>query len=261
MRVFWQKVLESALVKVICNAAEILVSLAAAVVLSVNISGLSLPLELAVACLTVVIIVCILKWHFSSRYPPFRWDVTHNLNRYVLTFKDRENLEYTRHLNAKSMREGIKVFADGEYIWTGSDSKAELIDSEDFSLELMEKEAPATPQRYVVHAKNTLQAHRNYSYGLKVMLKDDDHQMRTQNHIFIKRPTKRITLELHVPNTVRITNVSYRAWTRFGDQDPFVDKKAVSVTQGGHDIYHTSYFWTIRRPKLFCEYAISWEWG
>ena len=213
-----------------------------------------------IVCFAAIIALSIAPWLQRNRYPAFKWNFTHESNLYKMTFKNLENLEYNRYLNVKPLCADITEFNEGEYIWTGSGSQAELISSDDFSLLLCEKEQNSSTQKYIVKANNPLQKNHIYKYGLKIMLQDANHTMKCENSIFIKRPTKRIQLELHAPASVKIKNVSQKAWSVYGDQKPFEDKKITAVETGGEEYKNISFSYSVRRPKLFCIYAITWEW-
>jgi len=211
-------------------------------------------------CFAAIIALSIAPWFRMNRYPPFKWNFTHESNLYKMTFQNSENLEYNRYLNVKPLCANITEFSEGEYIWSGSGSQAELISTDEFTLELCKKEQNSPVQKYIVKANNPLQQNKVYKYGLKIMLQDANHTMKCENYIFIKRPTKKIRLELHAPASVRMKNVSQKAWSMYGDQKPFEDKKINAVETGGEEYKNRSYSYTVSRPKLFCIYAITWEW-
>jgi len=211
-------------------------------------------------CFAAIITLIIAPLFRQNRYPAFKWSFTHESNLYKMTFKNLENLEYNRYLSVKTLSAGITEFNEGEYIWTGSDSQAYLINAEEFTISFPKKEQNSPIQKYTVKANNALLRNHIYKYGLKIMLQDINHSMKRENSIFIKRPTKKIRLELNLPASVKIKNVSQKAWSAYGDQKPFEDKKIKAVETGGEEYKNISYSYTVCRPRLFCIYAITWEW-
>ena len=225
--------------------------------------NLAIPKEiwiLLAVCFAIIIALSVTTWLGQIKYPRFKWNFTHEMNQYKMTFLNRENFEYNRYLNVKLMCADITEFEEGEYIWSGSGSRAALIPNSDFSLVLCDKDANSPVQKYIVKAHNPLQRNHVYHYGLQIMLEDAKHTMKCENSIFIKRPTKEIKLELNVPPMVKVKNVSQKAWSLYGDQKPFDDKKIQPAELGGEKFKNISYSYTVRRPRLFCHYAITWEW-
>jgi len=264
MEEYKQKIFDGVVIKIIV---EILFNALTPVLIIVigafNFKNSAIPTDiwiLLAVCFAAIIALSVASWLAQSKYPVFKWNFTHEANLYKMTFLNRENLEYNRYLNVKLLCADISEFNEGEYIWSGSDSRAELIHVGDFSLVLCDKGDGSSVQKYTVKANNALQRNHVYAYGLKIMLEDAYHSMKCENSIFIKRPTKEIRLELNVPSTVRVKNVSQKAWSLYGDQKPFDDKKIQPMELGGVEYKNISYRYTVSHPKLFCVYAITWEW-
>lgn len=210
-------------------------------------------------CAAGLVAFFILKSRFGSRYPKFRWDTIHGGNRYVISFKTREQAEYTKTIEAIPLRDRLEFFPAGDYVWTGDGSLPRIDPEDTFSLQILDG-ADAEHRHYIVKPKNTVKQYEKNRYTIYIDLHDSGCSMQPRNSIFIKRPTKQITLELTIPSDIPIKNVRYKAKTKFGEESTFIDQKGEPRSTGGKTIGSTQYIFTVKRPKLFCEYEICWEW-
>jgi len=264
MRDYLRKITEGIIVRGILSIIQVAVTTAAVIIIpAFTVSSDNAVLIAIEAGLAVVILLTVSNFFSKRRYPPFKVDFEHTSNHYILSFQNRENIEYVRRLTAKTLKDGLEGFADGEYTWTGNKSEAKLNDEDkdDFRLELLEREPGSKKQKYIVHAKNRLRQYKKYSYGVSIMLGDENHEMVAKNSISIKRPTGKIVLELNYPNTVGIKNVRFIARSELGDQCIFYSRKPkIKPSGGGVRVNNYSYKFVVRRPKLSSEYAVTWEW-
>jgi len=196
-----------------------------------------------------------LLWYFGWRiYPSFTWDVIHDKNTYTLTYITRAKAHYTKSIQAIALRKHLNKFKDGELKWSGESSgKPYIVESEDYDLI---HESNHDLVKYIVCPKGIIKKYKKMQYTLGVDLYDPHKTANPNNFIYIKRPTKRITLVLRMPVHIPICNVRYIARTKYGEENTFIYKKGKPEEESGYNIYT----FTIRRPKLFCEYEICWEW-
>jgi hypothetical protein len=208
---------------------------------------------------TFIAAIWFLRCRFGTQYPRFRWDVVHGKNKYILSFKSREEAEYTRKIEAIPLREDTKSFPEGEYVWTGDISDPKIVEQDSFTLE-MSDDSCGSSHKYFVKPKNTIKPYNKQEYTIFVSLQDKGLTMVPQNCIYIKRPTQSITLELMIPKDIPIKNVRFRARAKYGEERVLIDKKGILTQSGGHTIGACQYIFKVSRPKMFCEYEICWEW-
>jgi len=207
--------------------------------------------------LFIIIIAAVMScalWHFSWRnYPPLSWDIIHRHNTYTLTYECRENAIYDKKIVAVPMRKHIEAFKGGEYRWSGSSSEPSIAESADFEISYNEIHGRT---EYTVCPKVIVRKYKLLRYTLNIKLYDDNKTAAPSNFIYIKRPTKKITLVLKMPIGVPICNVRYEARTKYGEDKKLIYKEGFQKQENGYNIYT----FTVRRPKMFCEYEIRWEW-
>ena len=199
-------------------------------------------------------ILLYIAWYLGRRYyPPFRWDIIHDKNTYTLIYETRESASYKRHVMAIPLRKNIEAFKDGEYRWSGSSSTPFIVEADDFKASFEKKHGRT---EYTIRPEIIVKAYKPLPYTLGVDLRDDNHTALPINFIYIKRPTKRITLVVKMAASIPIRNVRYVARTKYGEENKLIFKKGHPAQENGYNIYKFS----VRRPKLFTEYEICWEW-
>jgi hypothetical protein len=198
--------------------------------------------------------MCWLVWYFGGRYyPPLTWDIIHGDNSYTLTYETREKASYQRNIEAIPLRKNIKEFKDGEYRWSGDSNDPFIVES-DYKI-LFNKINNRT--EYVVCPQMIVQKYKPLRYTLGLNLQDTNRVATPTNFIYIKRPTKKITLVVKMAVTIPIRNVRYLARTKYGEENKLIHKKGNPIEENGYNIYT----FMIRKPKLFCEYEIRWDWS
>jgi hypothetical protein len=219
----------------------------------------SIPGILSNSILLFIIIISIIAlsfaiWFFDRwYYPVLKWDIIHRHNIYTLTYVNRNSARYDRKIEAIPLRKHLEKFNGGEYIWTGSSSEPSLVESADFDFK--HKEICGRVE-YTVSPRMIVKAYKLLTYTISVILRDDKKTATPLNFIYVKRPTKRITLILKMPIDIPIKNVRYAARAKYGEEN----KKIYSVGNLKQENGYNIYTFTIRRPKMFCEYEIRWDW-
>jgi hypothetical protein len=199
-------------------------------------------------------ILLYIVWYLGGRYyPPFRWDIIHGKNSYTLMYKTRELASYERSIEAIPLRKNIESFKDGEYRWSGSSSDPFIVEADDYKASF-QKINDRT--EYIVSPEMIVQPYKSLRYTIGVNLQDANRTAAPTNFIYVKRPAKKITLIVKMPVSIPIRNVRYMAQTKYGEENKLIHKRGNPIEENGHNIYT----FTIRRPKLFCEYKIRWDW-
>lgn len=263
MRQWFEKITEKLLINIVWNILKVAgtaVLTGALVWINTNMATGTLHIILSfILCTVAIIAFFILRSLFGNQYPKFRWDAIHGKNRYVISFKSREVAEYTKTIEAIPLRDDVKSFPAGDYVWTGSESVPRIDPEDAFTLEMLES-SDSGKKRYMVKPKNTVNKYEKNHYTIYIDLHDRDRNMQPRNYIYIKRPTKQITLELTIPSDLPVKNVRFKARTKFGEESTFRDEKAVAHSTGGKTIGSIQYMFRVARSKLFCVYEICWEW-
>ena len=198
--------------------------------------------------------VSLVLWKFGGRYlPPLRWNIIHECNTYTLEYKTRETAYYEKRIVAIPLRNHIEAFEDGEYRWSGSSSEISILESADFDLSVHDTQDRT---KYTVRPKAIVRAYKLLPYTLAINLCDDNKSAIPSNYIYIKRPTKKIVLIVKMAVGVPICNVRYIAKTKYGEENKLIYKKGSLTQENGYNVYT----FTIRRPKMLCEYEIRWDW-
>jgi|GEM_PF-2823049 len=251
---FFRRLLEGVFINFIwwvCQA--IIVSIPLIVALSYP-SIFSNVLLCILAAVVTITLLCLI-WYFGWRYyPSFSWNIIHGHNTYTLTYKQREVAHYEKRIEAIPLRKHLESFPEGEYRWSGSDSNLTIAESADFTLRC-ERESDSRVE-YIVCPKGVVKAYKPLRYTLNVELKDENKTAIPKNYIYIKRPTKKITLILKIAVDIPICDVRFIAKTKYGEESKLIHKPGHPIQENGYN----TYTFNIRRPKMFCEYEICWTW-
>jgi len=209
---------------------------------------------LCLLIVTLTIFLSCLIWYFGRNYyPRLSWDVIHGHNTYTLSYMNRKSAHCERSIEAIPLRKHIDAFKDGEYRWSGSSSIPSILESGDFELTYEETHGCTN---YTVIPKMIVRAYKRLHYTPVIKLEDANETATPSHFIYIKRPTKKITLILKMAVGIPICNVRFESRTTFGEERKLIYKEGYSKQENGYNIYT----FTVRRPKLSCEYEIRWDW-
>ena len=210
----------------------------------------------------IIVLILIFMWKILPKlrlFSNYKFLYKHKNNEYQLTVKSRTHFNYTRTIQAIALEDDIYSFDDGKYIWSGSSSSAEILEKEDYELRLGSNEAGE--QQYSVHSKLPFKKYKTTTYTIRVDAYDENKTMKTNNCIYIIRPTKSIKLVFTVPSEVKVKNVYKKCTTRHGEKKTIYQDKIKPKHVGGVSDGFFIYTYKIRNPKLFMTYGIYWEWA
>ncbi len=199
--------------------------------------------------------LCYIMWKLSRReYPPHKYEISHGHNIYTLIYKSRELAHYERHLEVIPRHNGIKAFINGEFRWSGNSISVHIKQSADFLIAITKSIAGCV--EYIVTPQKPVRAYKPLLYTVCAELKDEKHEAFPNNYVYIKRPTKGITLILKMPIDIPIKNVRFIGKTKIGDEISLIHEEGHFVQEDGYN----TYTFEVRRPKITCEYEIRWDW-
>lgn len=96
----------------------------------------------------------------------------------------------------------------------------------------------------------------------KVSMKYEQATFNKELYVVVRRPLKKLTLNLAVSENIHVSNVHFEAVTDMGHQKQIKKRKDLSAENQINDngIHENVYAHTIYRPKMFCKYIIRWDW-
>ena len=83
--------------------------------------------------------------------------------------------------------------------------------------------------------------------------------MEPKYFVEVKRPMKKLVVELRVHNNIRIRNIRKQINTKLGDSEILFNKK-IKGKQCKDDPTMTSYMFVVYNPRIMRQYEINWNW-
>lgn len=218
----------------------------------------------------------------NSRIPDLKWNEEVTADLYELKIEKKDLLEFHRKSQFKPICDNRVITKYGQYDWSDCEIN-EIYFSNDTINSLSELEYTGVDTDDMVQPNKKLSKndsnlneinnckYKVMNYVCKFHPNNNPHVLEYQvdmkpkeffqKQLFaiIRRPVKELTLKLKVSNSVLVTNVCFEAETALGEKFIISPKKELTASSESDDIGSQIYKVTIKKPKMFCKYSISWD--
>ena len=228
-------------------------------------------------CIGLIVLIFFLNSRRKFIRMGFNFIYAHNVH--TLLFIDRENIVQLKDIVVRPLSPKKCKFFSGHYNWSGTSVKK--VGCEPHEKFEFDSAVATGRQKYTVTPKNELLNRKKCNYTVQLDLDDTKHQMLRLFSLTTRRPTKKITLRLIVPDgLIDDSTVKFQAYALFGDRsrhdnpndDPIIRRDVPGVvfssTFNDYDrindliprkrIPYSVYEYSFR-PQLLGKYELAWK--
>lgn len=182
-------------------------------------------------------------------------DVNNNNVDLCLTFNNRNEIDFIRHITITPKKDGIRLIQKG-FSWTGSSYDKTIIIDDHSQYDLKDEFCVDGINYYTLEPKDSLKKNVPFEYNLKTIVRDECEVMIPIFSYHIKSITEHLKMTVKFKKNVSIENIVIKKYADINKNIVFEKDKIDKGIENGEYI---EYVYETDNPYLFYTYSIEWE--